>query len=267
MRISVASYLRGISFLIRYANIKEHAKRELELAGLFDKDSDYDGMVGKAVMELCKCFSGQGHSGFSANLVLDIFNKLGKYRTLSPITDDPNEWMEISKEMSGKESLWQNKRDPSIFSENKGKTWYCVDDKKKKKNKSKNYKTASVELKTKVQDVNVRNLTDRQPKSLEELQKEFPDSPSLKKIFFKLNREKWYRTFGSFGRYIRDYGEETRDGIEQTAYEEYIQGTDMGNLLPVLKERNPGQFGKIKEKFIDRNQNKPTAFYLTKNRD
>lgn len=143
MKISVASYLKGISFLLKCANIKEHAKRELELAGLFDRDSDYNGMIGKAVMELCKCFSGQGHSGFSANWVLDIFNQLGRYKTLTPITDDPNEWTEISKEMGGKKDLWQNKRDPSIFSENKGKTWYCVDDKKRKKNKSKNHKKAS----------------------------------------------------------------------------------------------------------------------------
>lgn len=142
MRISIASYLKGLSFILRYADIKEHAKRELELAGLFDKDSDYGGMIGKAVMELCKCFSGQGHSGFSANWVLELFNRLGKYKTLTPITDDPNEWTEISEGIDGK-PVWQNKRNPSIFSENKGKTWHSVDDKKRKKNRSKHKKASN----------------------------------------------------------------------------------------------------------------------------
>jgi len=140
---SIASYLKGAAFIIKLAGIKDHAKRELELAGLFDKDSDYGGMVGKAVMELCKCFSGQGHSGFSANMVLELFNTLGKYKTLTPITDDSNEWSEISKEMNGGKVLWQNKRNPAIFSENKGKTWYDVDDKKRIKNRSKSHKKAS----------------------------------------------------------------------------------------------------------------------------
>lgn len=35
-------------------NIIEFAKNELEIAGMFDKDSDYNGMIGDAVMELIK---------------------------------------------------------------------------------------------------------------------------------------------------------------------------------------------------------------------
>lgn len=33
-------------------SLKDHAKRELALAGLFDKDSDYAGMIGHAVMKM-----------------------------------------------------------------------------------------------------------------------------------------------------------------------------------------------------------------------
>lgn len=118
--------------------MKEHFKRELDKAGLFDKDSDYDGMVGKAVMELCKTFSGQGHSGFSANWVLSLFDTLGHYKTLTPITNDSKEWNDVS-EMSNKK-MWQSARNPSLFSENEGKTYYDVNDKKRKKTKSENYK-------------------------------------------------------------------------------------------------------------------------------
>ena len=138
MRISIASYVRSMAVI---AGLIDHAKRELDLAGLFDKDSDYDGMIGKAVMELCKCFADQGHSGFSANWVLDLFRRLGKYEPLTPITDDPKDWNDIS-EMSGRGSpkMWQCKRNPSLFSENGGKSYYDVKDKKRKKTQSKRYK-------------------------------------------------------------------------------------------------------------------------------
>jgi len=71
----------------------EHAKRELEIAGLFDKNSDYDGMLGTATMELMEVFSKQGHSGYSANMVINLFTKLANYQTLSPITADDSEWV------------------------------------------------------------------------------------------------------------------------------------------------------------------------------
>ncbi len=137
MRYSIASKLRRIVI----ASLVEHAKEELERAGLFDKDSDYDGMIGKAVMDLCKCFSGQGHSGFSANWVMDLFNQLGKYKTLTPITDDPAEWEDVS-EMGGgcKKKTWQCKRNPSLFSENGGKSYHDVNDKKRKKTRSRKHK-------------------------------------------------------------------------------------------------------------------------------
>ena len=134
MRLSLASYIRSMSVI---AGLVDHAKKELELAGLFKKDSDYGGLVGEAVMELCKCFADQGHSGFSANMVLELFKRLGKYENLTPITDDPKEW---SKENALEKGVWQNKRNPSLFSENGGKTYYDVNDKKRKKNKSKKHK-------------------------------------------------------------------------------------------------------------------------------
>ena len=138
MRLSIASYIRCKVLL---ANLKEHFKKELDMAGLFDKDSDYNGMIGKALMELCKTFSGQGHSGFSANWVLSLFDTLGHYKTLTPISDDPKEWNNVS-EMGGQNSpaMWQSTRNPALFSENGGKSYYDVDDKKRKKNRSLNHK-------------------------------------------------------------------------------------------------------------------------------
>ncbi len=50
--------------------------KRLHELGLYDKDSDYEGMIGKAIEELSEVFAKQGHSGFSAMMVLGIWNQL-----------------------------------------------------------------------------------------------------------------------------------------------------------------------------------------------
>lgn len=108
------------------SNLVKHAKKELELAGLFDKDSDYDGMLGDAVLELVKVFSKQGHSGFSAHLTLDLFNKVAQYKPLTEIGTTEDEWQNVS-DKAGQE-MWQNRRRGTTFSRDGGKTWYDIDD-------------------------------------------------------------------------------------------------------------------------------------------
>ena len=110
------------------SNLVKHAENELKLAGLFDKDSDYEGMLGDAVLELVKVFAKQGHSGFSANMTLQLFNEVANFKNLTPIGKDKDEWMDVS-EMSS-EPMWQNKRRGTTFSRDGGKTWYDIDDPK-----------------------------------------------------------------------------------------------------------------------------------------
>ena len=69
------------------SNLLKHAERELSLIGYDDKD-EYNNMAKAAIMELLTTFANQGHSGFSANYVADIFNKLARFKTLSPLTGD-----------------------------------------------------------------------------------------------------------------------------------------------------------------------------------
>lgn len=102
-------------------NLETHANTELTRAGLFSKDSDYGGMIGDAVMELVRVFAAQGHSGFSAGMTLEIFRLVASYKPLSPITSDPDEWMDVAAD------LWQNRRQSSCFSTDGGKTYYDVD--------------------------------------------------------------------------------------------------------------------------------------------
>jgi hypothetical protein len=106
------------------SNLCQHAKRELELAGLFDEDSDYGGMLGRFAYEIVRTFASQGHSGASAEIVVDLVARLMRYQPLTPITTNPDEWIDQS-EVSGT-PLWQSKRDPSLFSTDGGKTWQSV---------------------------------------------------------------------------------------------------------------------------------------------
>lgn len=106
-------------------SLVQHAEYELKKAGLFDEDSDYDGMIGGAVIQLISTFAKQGHSGFSAMYTLDVFNRLAKFEALTPITSDPDEWNEVTS--GGASDLWQSRRNPSIFSTDGGKTWYDIE--------------------------------------------------------------------------------------------------------------------------------------------
>jgi hypothetical protein len=114
-------------------SLVEYAQDELQRAGWFDKDSDYAGMVGPAVVEMMRQFAEEGHSGYSAHLVLHIFERLASYRPLTPL-DNPMEKGEYHcvSEASGTPPMTtlQSLRKSSVFSEDSGKTWYDIDKKR-----------------------------------------------------------------------------------------------------------------------------------------
>lgn len=102
------------------SNLVEHARRELETAGYFDDDSDYGGMLGDAVVELVELFAKQGHSGMSAMMTTALFEKLSSFKALTPLTTDPDEWVEVG------EYTWQNRRQSEAFSEDGGMTYHLL---------------------------------------------------------------------------------------------------------------------------------------------
>lgn len=104
----------------------DYARKELTRAGLFDKDSDYDGMLGEAALEIVGVFAKQGHSGMSAAIVTSLVNKLMQYHPLTPLTYEPDEWMNVSD--YGPSPMWQNIRKSDVFSKDGGKTHYCLTD-------------------------------------------------------------------------------------------------------------------------------------------
>lgn len=113
------------------SNLLKHAEFEMRKAGLYNADSVYGGMIPEAVLALVKAHSEQGHSGGSHYTVLGIFNIVANFKTLTPITSSPDEWFKHDYQTAGKD-CWQNIRQSSIFSQDGGKTWYDIDDRKKK---------------------------------------------------------------------------------------------------------------------------------------
>lgn len=95
------------------SNLVSFAKDELKQAGLFDADSDYDGELGKSVLELVETFAKQGHSGGSAAMAMSIFAIVGAFKPLTPLSGADDEWTEVAEE-NGK-PLYQNKRCPTVF--------------------------------------------------------------------------------------------------------------------------------------------------------
>ena len=95
-------------------NLTDFARSELRRAGLFDKDSDYGGMLAEAVMRLIEVFADEGHSGFSASMATSLFERLSRFEPITPLTGEEGEWNEVGPDM------WQNRRCSHVFKEADG---------------------------------------------------------------------------------------------------------------------------------------------------
>jgi hypothetical protein len=122
-----------INYILNEAScLATHGRKELELAGMYDSEVDgskalgaWNKLTADAVVELLDVFGNQGHSGMSGEMALELFCRLGRFENLTEITDDPDEWIDRTKE-SG-EPFWQNDRNYSIFSNDGGKTHWHLD--------------------------------------------------------------------------------------------------------------------------------------------
>jgi len=76
---------------------------------------EYQERLNKDVLALIKVISSQGHSGFSINC--DYFNRLARFKPLSPLTGEDDEWGEITN------GHYQNKRYSSVFKDKDGKAY------------------------------------------------------------------------------------------------------------------------------------------------
>lgn len=104
-------------------NLVDHARRELDLSGQTEESPAYAAALIAAVAAFA---SYDGHSGGSAAIAVEHLHALLQFRTLSPLTPNPDEWIDRTDMSSA--PLWQSVRDPSAMSRDGGQTHYFVDD-------------------------------------------------------------------------------------------------------------------------------------------
>jgi len=95
----------------------EHARRELELAGVEDD-------VRPSIIAAVEAFASYGHSGGSASVCIPMLNELLQFKNISPLTNSPDEWMDVATE--SQPPIWQNNRCSEAFSNDGGKTYYLL---------------------------------------------------------------------------------------------------------------------------------------------
>lgn len=103
-------------------SLVDHARRELELCGQFASDPAYAQSIVAAVGALAT----YGYSGGSMGAAVHQLTTLLGYGTLSPLTNDPAEWMHVGTQND--KPLYQSLRNPQAFSTDGGKTYYLLDE-------------------------------------------------------------------------------------------------------------------------------------------
>jgi len=103
-------------------SLVSYAESELDRIGMTD-DGDMNGMMRSHLIHMVKEFSEEGHSGFSASYALQCLEKLLRFKPLSPLTGEDDEWYEHDH------GTFQNKRCSSVFKDGKDGEAYDIDGK------------------------------------------------------------------------------------------------------------------------------------------
>ena len=108
-----------------------HARRELEIAGLFNKESVHEGKIGRSTLALSKLFDKvtEGDPAMMEQVYLS-FNQIVTGELLSPPTTNPAEWEPIEGA-----NAWRNVRCPFYMSSDKGVSWTHIGTKAEGKSK------------------------------------------------------------------------------------------------------------------------------------
>lgn len=102
------------------SNLVTYAEEELKRAEMLDSGDTMSEMMCHDVLELIRTFAKQGHSGHSASLARQLFERLSDYQPLSPLTGADDEWQLVPEHMRGERMMWQNIRYGSLFKDENG---------------------------------------------------------------------------------------------------------------------------------------------------
>lgn len=114
----------------------ERMENELRLAGYRLEpvsenkewtDDDYAQAIGYSAWQVCKTFYEQNHSGYSAQVTIAIIKKLLDGDSLTPLTNNPDEWVNCGEYDGSSYNIYQSKRNFSCFSQDGLKTYYDID--------------------------------------------------------------------------------------------------------------------------------------------
>ena len=98
-----------------------HAKKEFHVAGWCDEDGKFECDMQKLmcdqVIELLDVFSSHGHSGSSYGYAISLFDKLARFKLITPLTGKDDEWNDVNEDYT------QNNRLSSVFKESSGKSY------------------------------------------------------------------------------------------------------------------------------------------------
>lgn len=93
-------------------NLHDYAVKEMDIA--WPEPDPMQDAIKKDILEIVDTFSAQGHSGVSAPYCIAILERLLRYKPITPLTGEDDEW----DKPYGKNNTQQNKRCSSIFREN-----------------------------------------------------------------------------------------------------------------------------------------------------
>ncbi len=98
------------------SNLVKHAKRELELLG-----EDTETVEG--LLKVVQAYADMGHSGGSHSVILPRLAALLNYENLTPLTDDPEEWVFHDEEKWPPDGIYQNIRNSKMLSPDRSEYW------------------------------------------------------------------------------------------------------------------------------------------------
>lgn len=101
------------------SNLMAHARRELAL--IHEEET-----VVKGYLDMIAIFVKMGHSGGSASVFIPTLSALLQFKNLSPLTNDPDEWMYVGSNTGESQGIWQSKRNPEAFSPDGGQHYYFL---------------------------------------------------------------------------------------------------------------------------------------------